>query len=144
MLTEESKAELINIAKKYYPSNDPSHDWGHVQRVLKNAMYIAKNDKDCDTDILFAAVLFHDCINPPKHTPEASLASENSAKEAKKILNKIKILSKEKISQISYCISVCSFNKDIRPTTKEAQILQDSDMLEAVGAIAIMRTFCST
>ncbi len=142
-MKETLKSEIIKIAKPYYPTSDPSHDWAHIQRVLKNAELIWNSEGWYDEDILFPSVLFHDLINPPKNLPEAHLASEKSAELAGKILCTLDCFPKEKINNVQYAISVCSFNKNIRPETHEAMILQDADLLEATGSIAIMRTFSS-
>ncbi len=45
---------------------------------------------------------------------------------------------------VKKCILECSFSKGIIPDLLESRILQDSDGLEATGAISIMRTYSST
>lgn len=135
--------KLIKIAKEKYNSDDPSHDFNHVLRVLSNAENITQ-EENADMDILLPAVLFHDVINYPKHSPKAKNASDESAELAKEILNGISDYPRDKIPKVIHAISVCSFSKGIIPTELEAKILQDADGLEATGAISIMRTFSST
>ncbi|MFA6410041.1 MAG: HD domain-containing protein [Candidatus Buchananbacteria bacterium] len=142
-MNQSLKNKLIKIAQKEYTTDDPSHDFEHILRVLSNAENIAQEEK-ADMDILIPAVLFHDVVNYPKHSPEAEKASDESARLAKKILEGINDYPKEKIPKVEYAISVCSFSKGIVPTELEAKILQDADGLEATGAISIMRTFSST
>lgn len=134
---------LITVAKDVYSDEDPSHDFGHVLRVLSHAENIAQ-EEDADMDILIPAVLFHDVVNYPKNSPQAKFASDESATFVKKVLEDIDGYPHDKIPQVVHAVSVCSFNKGIVPDTVEAKILQDADGLEATGAIAIMRTFAST
>jgi uncharacterized protein len=137
------KKKLIQIAKKKYSAEDPSHDFEHISRVLSNAENIAKEEM-ADMDILLPAVLFHDVINYPKNSPQAKFASDESAEFATKTLKKLKEYPQEKIPTVAYAISVCSFAKGIIPNSLEAKILQDADGLEATGAISIMRTYASS
>ena len=134
---------LVEIAKKEYNNDDPSHSFDHILRVLSNAEKIA-HEEGADLDILLSAALFHDVVNHPKNSSKANLSSIESARFAENILNKIDEFPKEKIPDVVYAISVCSFSKGIPPTRPEAKILQDADGLEATGAISIMRTFAST
>jgi len=137
------KQKLIKIAKEKIGNDDPSHDFHHAMRVLKNAETIAKREK-ADLDIIIPATLFHDVINYPKNDPRAKNASDESALMTEEILKKIKIYPKEKIEKVKISISSCSFSKGLKHDFLESQIVQDSDGLEATGAISIMRTFCST
>ena len=136
------KEQLLEIAKQKITSEDPSHDFEHALRVLSNAEHIAKEEK-ADLDIIIPASLFHDIVNWPKNHPNAKLSSQQSAVVTKRILEEINY-PQEKIEKVCYAISVCSFGKGIVPELLEAKILQDADGLEATGAIAIMRTFCTT
>lgn len=137
------RKKLIGLAKQHYSNEDPSHDFGHILRVLSNAETIAQKEH-ADMDILLPDLLFHDVVNHPKNSSKAQFASDESAEYIKKILQGIKKYPKEKIPQVAYAVSVCSFNKGIVPNTLEAKILQDADGLEATGAISIMRTYAST
>lgn len=61
-------------------------------------------------------------------------------------MNKYKELydiAKEKIDAVTNCIRNCSFSKKTPANNVEEAILQDADRIEAMGSIAIMRTFAS-
>ncbi|MCL4383284.1 HD domain-containing protein [Candidatus Marsarchaeota archaeon] len=135
------KNRLITIAKKNI-KNDISHDFSHAYRVLQLSEKIG-NIENADMDILIPAALFHD-IKVYKGTSKYIYEHEESSNFAEKILNSIKKYPKHKIKHVGYAISVCSFSKNINPKTLEAKILQDADLLEASGAIGMMRTFGST
>ena len=135
------RKELVNIAKEKI-NNDPSHDINHALRVLVLSEKIAKAEA-ADFDIIVPAALYHDIVNYPKNNHKRLYSSEESAKFAKKVLKQINFYPKNKIDKVCEAIRICSFTKAIKPNFLEAKILQDADSLEAMGAISIMRTFCS-
>jgi uncharacterized protein len=134
---------LIHIAEGIYSSDDPSHDFNHIMRVLKNIEMLSETEGG-DLDILIPAALFHDVVSYPKLNPRAQFATDESAVKATEILNELEGYPKEKIPQVAYAVSVCSFSKNIKAETLEAKLLQDADMLESTGAISIMRVFASS
>ncbi|MDE1869561.1 MAG: HD domain-containing protein [Candidatus Micrarchaeota archaeon] len=133
--------KLVNLARKKV-NNDLSHSFDHILRVLNMAERIGKVEK-ADLDIIVPAALFHDIV-VYKGTKKQKSEIKESIIIAQNLLNGIKEYPKSKIPAVKYAISVCSFSKNIRPKTLEAKILQDSDLLEATGAISIMRTFGSS
>ena len=135
--------QLIKIAQEKIPDADVSHDFEHALRVLANAERIA-GEENADLDIIIPAALFHDLIVYPKNHPDKHKSQEESAEAAAEILEKIDPYPKGKIAAVKTCILECSFSKGILPETLESKIIQDSDGLEATGAISIMRTYSST
>jgi len=136
------KKELINALENKIFKNDPSHDISHTLRVLVLAEKIGEKE-GADMDILVPSAIFHDIINYPKNHAKRLSSSEESATLAKKILKNIDSFPKNKIDKVCESVRLCSFTKNKKPHFLEAQILQDSDGIEAMGAIAIMRTFSS-
>ena len=106
------------------------------------AVKIAREER-ADLDIVIPAALFHDSV-VYKGTDNYRKEHEESAKLAEEVLLTIPEYPKEKIREVAYAISVCSYSKGIVPRTIEAKVLQDADMLESTGAISIMRTFGSS
>ena len=131
------------MAKEKIPNADVSHDFEHAARVLANAERIAKSEK-ADLDVVIPAALFHDVVVYPKNHPDKHLSQVESAEIAAGILNSMDDYPKVKIKKVETCILECSFSKGIVPKMLESKILQDSDGLEATGAISIMRTYSST
>lgn len=119
--------------------NDAAHDIAHIRRVLRDALAIAAAEGG-DTEILRAAVWFHDLVNLPKDHPERHMASRMSAAKASVILREWHV-PEDMIAQISHAIAAHSFSANIPPETIEARILQDADRLDAIGAIGIARAF---
>lgn len=134
------RSKLIAITKDNV-KNDISHGFDHISRVLNLAEKIGKIEK-ADLDIIIPAALFHDIV-VYKGSAKENKEVEESAAIALKILKSMKEYPQDKISDVIYAISVCSFSKNISPKTLEARILQDADLLEATGAVSIMRTFGS-
>lgn len=129
--------KLISLAKPYYNTPDPAHDWAHVGRVAKTAKKIS--DKlGCKTDLVLAAVYCHDLVNLPKDHPDRKNASTLSAEEAVPHLVKSGYTAEE-IDIIKKGIIEHSFSKGLKPSCLEAAIVQDADRLDALGAIGILR-----
>ena len=130
------------VIAKERVNNDLSHDFNHLYRVLKLAETISKRE-NADLDIVVPAALFHDIV-VYKGTPKYKYEVEESAAFAEKTLGKISEYPKNKIGRVRDAILSCSYSKNINPAVLEAKVLQDADLLEATGAISIMRTFSSS
>lgn len=118
---------------------DSAHDMTHTERVVSNALQLAKEEK-CDEDVVLAAAWLHDCVIVPKDHPNRKKASIMAAEKATKYLHSIQF-DKEKIPEVAHAIEAHSFSAGIQPTTIEAKIVQDADRLDALGAIGIARCF---
>jgi uncharacterized protein len=132
---EELKQEVRNRIK----NNDPAHDFAHIMRVYKNAKRIAKKE-GANQNLVLTAVLLHDIVSYPKSHPRSKSSSTQSAKAAKKILQKYNY-TKDEIKIITDAIRDHSFSKGKVPKTLEGKVLQDADRLDAIGAIGIARVF---
>jgi len=118
-------------------SADPGHGLEHVERVVKNAIRIAET-LTVDYEVLLPATWFHDCVCVAKNSPLRSQASRLAAKRALSILEELEY-SSEKFDRISHAIEAHSFSAGIQCQSVEAQVLQDADRLEALGAIGLAR-----
>ena len=121
-------------AKKVYDSFDASHDYTHIQRVMKNAEEIIKTEPNADKIVIRLAVLLHDIDDAKYHSKANPSASEILyANEA----------DQELAMKVLACIESVSFSggnaKDL--TSIEGSIVRDADRLDAIGAIGIARTF---
>lgn len=120
---------------------DGSHDIHHVRRVWINAQEIAEQCESTPMmSIVLAATYLHDLVNVPKNDPRRSQASRLSAEAAHPVLVDIGF-SAEDIQAISHAIIAHSFSANVKAQTLEAQIVQDADRLESLGALGIARTF---
>lgn len=126
-------------ARTLYPLQDPSHDFLHIERVVNTAKALAQQEKG-DLAVILPAAYFHDFVNVPKNDPRRKEASSLSADAAVEYLASIGYPARA-LGAIRHAIAAHSFSAGIKPETLEAQIVQDADRLDALGAIGIARCF---
>jgi uncharacterized protein len=126
-------------AKIHMKKNDPAHDFEHIMRVYSNAKKLSKKEH-ANEKLVLCAVLLHDIVSYPKSDKRSRTSSTKSAIMARKILQKFNFTENE-IKIISDAIKEHSYSKNKIPKTLEGKILQDSDRLDAIGAIGIARAF---
>ena len=116
---------------------DLAHDLNHVLRVVKTAKVLCK-EEGAQLEVVLPAAYLHDCFSFPKNHPDRANSSQIAAQKALTFLDSIDYPS-EFYSQISHAIISHSFSANVTPETLEAQIVQDADRLDAIGAIGIAR-----
>ena len=136
----ELERQLEATLRRHDDGTDASHDIHHARRVLKNALEIARREGAGDHRQLAAAAYLHDLVNLPKNSPQRAQASQLSAEAAAPILHELGF-GEEEIAAIQHIIVAHSFSANIPPESPEAEILQDADRMEALGALGVARTF---
>lgn len=116
---------------------DVSHDISHVRRVVENARRLGVAERARAAVVLPAAWL-HDCVSVPKDSPNRSRASRLASERATEFLQEIGY-SADSIAAIAHAILAHSFSAQVPPETIEAQVVQDADRLEALGALGLAR-----
>jgi len=116
---------------------DPGHGLEHIERVVKNAIRIGES-LPINYSVLLPATWFHDCVSVPKNSPLRSQASRLAAERALVLLGELGYPSQYQ-SAISHAIHSHSFSAGIECESLEAEVLQDADRLEALGAIGLAR-----
>lgn len=122
-----------HAARKIYDTFDASHDWQHIERVRKNAVSILQFE-EADAFLIDIAVLLHD-VSDPKYLKDGE--DPETA-----ILNSLELSESQK-RQVKAIIRSVSYKggNGIAPASIEAEIVQDADRLDAIGAVGIARTF---
>jgi len=140
MLKKELLNKIKTAAQKYLSCK--SHDFEHSERVYRNCLLIAKNEKDVDYEILETAAFLHDIGESKEATcKDGSIDhAKEGAKMAQSILEKIGF-PKEKIKTVKHCIESHRFKNNIVPKTIEAKILFDADKIDSLGVIGVARHF---
>ncbi|TDK60438.1 HD domain-containing protein [Bacillus salipaludis] len=135
------KKQIIEQAEMFVQSelgeDATGHDWFHVDRVRRNALYINEQEKSGDPFIIEMAALLHDI--PDEKLNETTETGEAKLDEFLKTIE----LSKDEIQQIKKIIASISFKggRKVKLDSIEAKIVQDADRLDAIGAIGIARVF---
>lgn len=135
--SQEWQGRIADWVAEQMRSADSGHGIDHVGRVVENAKRIGHAEQ-ADSNIYLPAAWLHDCVVVPKNSPQRRMASTLAAHRAEQFL--VKIAYPEKlIGPISHCILTHSFSAKVPCESLEAKVVQDSDRLEAVGAIGLAR-----
>ncbi|HIF9153944.1 TPA: HD domain-containing protein [Photobacterium damselae] len=130
------EVDLVEYLKSEM-SQDMAHDVDHILRVVKSAKMLCQQE-GANIAIVLPAAYLHDCFSYPKDHPDRHLSSYKAADKAVEFLNSIGYPS-EYFAAIHHAIVAHSFSAQVTPTTLEAQIVQDADRLDALGAIGVTR-----
>ena len=128
----------INFVKKQLENAESGHNWFHMERVYNNALLIAK-DETCNLEVVQLAALLHDIADSKFHDGDETVGP----KVARDFLTS-KNVSEATINHVVKIIENISFkggNFEKKFTSKELEIVQDADRLDAIGAVGIARTF---
>ncbi|MBS4190938.1 HD domain-containing protein [Bacillus sp. FJAT-49705] len=125
------------FVKNELGSDSTGHDWYHIERVRKNALYIAEMEKKGDRFIIEMAALLHDIPDE-----KLNLSKEAGEKKLLEFLYSFE-LDQEVLKKIIGIIESISFKggKKTHLMSIEAEIVQDADRIDAIGAIGIARVF---
>lgn len=130
--------DTIAFVKSELENAEGGHDWFHIERVYKNTLAIAKNEK-CDLLVCQLGALLHDIADSKFHNGD----EEIGPKKARQFLESENV-SEDVIEHVIQIINNISFkggNFEKQFNSIELQIVQDADRLDAIGAIGIARTF---
>lgn len=147
----ESAKEFIREKMK---KNDPSHDWLHVERVYRNAVYIAEEEREMnklvfDLEVVKLAALFHDLVDF-KYDHDVGKGLETVCRERlAEFFASFPMYPANKIELIQYIIMNISWRKELeaeqtgrtQELSAELKIVRDADRLDAIGAIGVGRCF---
>ena len=128
----------ISFVKQKLENAEGGHDYFHIERVLKNSILIAKEEK-CDELIVQLGALLHDIADSKFHDGDETVGP----KVAREFLESQNV-SEEIVVHVVNIIENISFkggNFEKKFSSKELDIVQDADRLDALGAIGIARTF---
>ena len=132
-------AQLVAIATAA-AEDDGAHDINHLHRVWKTAKALLDDYPQADRLVVQAGCYLHDLVNLPKNHPDRAQASRLAAVKACEALAAIGFAA-DRLPAVAHAIEAHSFSAAIAPTTIEAQIVQDADRLDALGAVGLARLF---
>lgn len=116
---------------------DLAHDLNHVLRVVNTAKSLCLSE-GAVIEVVLPAAYLHDCFSFAKHHPDRPKSSQIAADKAIEFLRSIHYPT-EFLSAIHHAIVAHSYSANIDAKSVEAQIVQDADRLDSLGAIGIAR-----
>ena len=132
--------KTIAFVKETLKGAEGGHDWFHTHRVFLNAKLIAKGE-EIDDFIISLGSLLHDIADAKFHNGDETVGPKIAAKfllgqnvDSAIIEHVIKI-----IENISFKNSLSADGSNF--SSKELDVIQDADRLDAIGAIGIARCF---
>mgnify|MGYP003700849129 CR=1 FL=1 len=133
--------KTIDYIREQLEGAEGGHDWFHTQRVFKNTLLIAR-DEEVDVLVVSLGALLHDVADAKFHGGDESIGP----KKAGEFLRSLKV-PKKTIAHVVKIVKYSSFKNSLdkkgkgRFTSRELQVVQDADRLDAMGAIGIARAF---
>ncbi|MFI5451190.1 HD domain-containing protein [Pedobacter sp. UC225_61] len=130
--------QTINFVKITLANAETGHDWFHIERVYKTAQTINATEKG-DELIVALAALLHDIADSKFNNGDEEIGPQKAGDFLKSIGLENGIIHhvQEIIRNLSYKASL----GQISFKSKELDIVQDADRLDAIGAIGIARAF---
>ena len=139
MVTDKIISNTIAFVKAQLHDAEGGHDWFHIERVYKNTLLIAKQES-VNLEVVQLAALLHDIADNKFHDGDDTIGP----KKAREFLFNQNV-SSEVIEHVVNIIANMSFNTSLGGglafTSKELEVVQDADRLDAIGAIGIARAF---
>lgn len=146
--------EIVEKTKEFVKEKlkhaESGHDFYHIQRVWKNSIKIAKaeqllnqenssSEKYINMLVVELAALLHDIADHKFHNGDDKIGPQ----VAKDFLSSINLEDDiiEAVCEIIATISFKGSTEKNQMKTIEGKIVQDSDRLDALGAIGIARAF---
>lgn len=130
--------KTIGFVKETLAGAEAGHDWFHIERVYKTALHI--NDaENGDVLVVSLAALLHDIADSKFNNGDEEIGPNMAGNFMRglNITDHVVIHVQEIIRNLSYKASL----GNITFQSKELDIVQDADRLDAIGAIGIARAF---
>lgn len=133
-----NKEDILIKAQEYiketFLKEGTGHDYYHIERVVINARKILQTEH-ADSFLVELAAWLHDLGDHKLH---------NGVDKSDELINaflKSLLVDQSTIDRVVEIVSQVSFSKGNKPSSIEAEIVQDADRLDAIGAIGIARCF---
>ncbi|MGJ1433494.1 HD domain-containing protein [Sphingobacterium spiritivorum] len=130
--------KTVAFVKKSLEQAESGHDWWHIQRVWNNTRMILQHE-EADELICELTALLHDIADSKFHNGDETIgprvAGEFLSSEG---------VDPHVVEQVQAIILNMSFKASLGERnfhSKELEIVQDADRLDAIGAIGIARAF---
>lgn len=131
-------ATTIIFVKEILKNAEGGHDWSHIERVWRNTMLILRTE-EADKLICQLAALLHDIADSKFHNGDEQIGPQMA-----ETFLRSQGVEEYIVREVASIIRNMSFKASFEPSSyrsKEMEIVQDADRLDAIGAIGIARTF---
>lgn len=135
---QDTISKTIEFVQLTLADAEAGHDWFHIERVYKTAQTINAIEKG-DELIVALAALLHDIADSKFNNGDEEIGPQKAGDFLKSIN-----VDGEIIVQVQQIIRNLSYKASLGTLTfasKELDIVQDADRLDAIGAIGIARAF---
>lgn len=128
----------ITFVKETLAHAEAGHDWFHIERVYKTALNI-NTQENGDLLTVALAALLHDIADSKFNDGDEEIGPETAAAflDTLGIPADVILHVQQIIRNMSYKASLSGLNF----SSREMDIVQDADRLDAIGAIGIARAF---
>ena len=116
---------------------DAAHDISHVRRVVKNVLYLTESE-GANPLVTVPSAWLHDCVAVAKDSPLRAQGSRLAAEAATAFLATLDY-PPDLIPETYHAIEAHSYTANIATRSLEAEVVQDADRLDSLGAIGIAR-----
>lgn len=126
------------FVKERLQEAEGGHDWWHIQRVVNTARTLAAEEPVDDLVVELAALL-HDIADPKFHDGDEELGPITATNFLKSL-----DIEEEVVFHVEQIIRNMSFKSslgEVNFRSREMEVVQDADRLDAIGAIGIARAF---
>ncbi|WP_051189415.1 HD domain-containing protein [Daejeonella oryzae] len=131
-------SETAQFVKTELSGAEAGHDWWHINRVWNNARFIGKTET-ADMFVVELAALLHDIADSKFNDGDEEIGPQKAGDFLKSVH-----VDESVIIHVQQIIRNMSFKASLGLITfnsKELEIVQDADRLDAIGAIGIARAF---
>lgn len=132
----ESAADFV---KQRFTNEYSGHDYWHIVRVVNNAKYLVAHEENVDADLVELSAWLHD-VGDHKFF-DGDEAKGHAFVRQWMVGAAMPEMDIERVMQVISEVSFKGAHVQDKPTSKEAQIVQDADRLDAIGALGIARAF---
>lgn len=134
MTQQEILAAVRKVIFDKFNGETTGHDFFHIHRVVKNALHIARQES-ADLFLVELAAWLHEAGDHKFNN-----GVDCSEEQIRVILAELPV-PEAIVSKLVEIVSQVSFSKGLTAKSIEAQVVQDADRLDALGAIGLARVF---
>lgn len=130
--------QVAQLVELKFTGLEGSHDWFHIQRVWKTALYL-QSVEGGNADEISLAALLHDYSDHKYNGGDFDAGSREVLNLLQKLNCPFEIA--DRVAKIVQVVSYKGALVSDEATSIEGKIVRDADRLDAIGAIGIARAF---